>query len=303
MSARVLVLGGTGMLGRAVVACLLGSDASVSATTRKVERVAAEERTFFRAFDVDRQDVGDVVGDLGRGDYVINCIGVIKTHIDDTSSSSRRNAIAINARFPYRLAEEAERRGFRVIQIATDCVYSGAAGRYVEPALHDATDVYGKTKSLGEVPSPAVLNLRCSIIGTEMKGKTSLLEWVLSHPDGSGFTGYMDHRWNGVTARAFALVSAGIIRTSNPIAGVQHLVPADEVTKDELSRVILGSFGRVGVTVTPTVTGDPIDRTLATIHEEANLRLWKDAGFSSVPTIAEMVNDLAVSVRLTREAS
>ena len=41
-----------------------------------------------------------------------------------------------------------------ILQIATDCVYSGATGGYTESSSHDALDVYGKTKSLGEVALP-----------------------------------------------------------------------------------------------------------------------------------------------------
>ena len=66
--------------------------------------------------------------------------------------------------------------GARVLQIATDCVYSGAQGAYVETDLHDALDVYGKTKSLGECQEPNVYHLRCSIIGPEPKDFKFLIE-------------------------------------------------------------------------------------------------------------------------------
>ena len=39
----------------------------------------------------------------------------------------------------------------KVIQIATDCVFDGLKGNYTEDDKHNAIDVYGKTKSLGEV--------------------------------------------------------------------------------------------------------------------------------------------------------
>jgi dTDP-4-dehydrorhamnose reductase len=71
------------------------------------------------------------------------------------------------------LAIFAEDSGAKVIQIATDCVFSGSNGSYLETDPHDATDVYGKTKSDGEIESSAVMQLRCSIIGRENKGKKS----------------------------------------------------------------------------------------------------------------------------------
>jgi dTDP-4-dehydrorhamnose reductase len=39
----------------------------------------------------------------------------------------------------------------KIFQIATDCVFSGSKGNYNEKNLHDAFDVYGKSKSLGEI--------------------------------------------------------------------------------------------------------------------------------------------------------
>jgi dTDP-4-dehydrorhamnose reductase len=84
-----------------------------------------------------------------EGDWIINCIGVIKPYCDDIP-----RAIKVNALFPYTLPAN-------TIQIATDCVYSGAKGNYVESDPHDADDIYGKTKSLGEATH--IKNLRCSI--------------------------------------------------------------------------------------------------------------------------------------------
>jgi dTDP-4-dehydrorhamnose reductase len=292
MTSRVLILGGTGMLGSAVLGALSERGIAVHATTRDVSLLPPDLVPSFSTFDVTLDDLRDVVAGYGEGDTVVNCIGIIKHHIDDADSAHRRNAIAINAEFPYELDALAERQGFTVIQIATDCVYSGDRGHYDETALHDATDVYGMTKSLGEVPSRNMLNLRCSIIGPENKNGKSLLEWVLAHEPGSSFSGYTDHHWNGVTAQAFGRLTAGIIETRNTVTGTYHVVPADVVDKFSLSNIILDAYRKSEVSVIPVVTGNAIDRTLSTVHPEVNARLWKDAGYSDIPTISDMVGDL-----------
>ena len=92
--------------------------------------------------------------------------------------------------------------------MATDCVFSGQTGAYSESSAHDALDVYGKTKSLGEVPSPAVMNLRVSVIG---KGSQGLYHWVASQPHGAVINGYLDHQWNGITSVEYGRIIAGII--------------------------------------------------------------------------------------------
>ena len=94
-----------------------------------------------------------------------HAIGVIKPYIRDDDAAAVERALRVNGLFPHILARAAERSGCRVLQIATDCVYAGTIGNYREAAPHDALDVYGKTKSLGEVNSAAVHHLRCSIIG------------------------------------------------------------------------------------------------------------------------------------------
>ena len=59
----------------------------------------------------------------------------------------------------------------KIYQIATDCVYDGSSKLYSESSPHNPLDVYGKTKSLGEVQSGNFFNIRVSIIGKEISKK------------------------------------------------------------------------------------------------------------------------------------
>lgn len=301
MPSRALVLGGTGMIGNEISRVFVERGIALVATTRDVSAISPDARAGFVEFDVITDDLRTILAGYGEGDYVVNATGVIKQQIDDTDAAQRRNAIAMNSEFPYEVAELAEQQGFRVIHVATDCVYSGATGGYAEDALHDATDVYGHTKSLGEVPSGQVLNIRCSMIGFELKNNKSLLEWVLNHHAGDVFDGYTDHRWNGITARAFGRAVAGIVEQGSTAFGQQHLVPADSVDKSQLSTMILSAFGVDGVVVEPRETGKPVDRTLTTTAPAAVEALWKNAGYAAAPTIEEMVEELAQSGRFASD--
>lgn len=280
------------MLGRAVVRRLEQVGANVSATARDESRVG-HRHTRFDSFSVGDSGLTTLLRGYGDGDFVVNCIGLIKHRLDDSNERDRLAAIQVNAEFPYRLAHVAEQQGFRIIQIATDCVYSGTTGSYDEESPHDAHDVYGKTKSLGEVPSPQLLNLRCSIIGREIAGARSLVEWLLSQTHGTKIRGYTDHLWNGVTTQCFAEVTAGLVSSNTGLSGTFHLVPEDEMNKNELSALILREFGRLDVTVIPTITGDGIDRTLSTLHPNVNQRLWELGGYATPPSINQMVHALA----------
>lgn len=234
-----------------------------------------------------------VMANLPRMDFVINCIGLIKPYIVDTDAHKRSKAVQINTLFPQKLEAWADTTEARIIQIATDCVFSGNRGSYLEGDPHDAFDVYGKSKSLGEIPSDLMMHLRASIIGPEVGRNTSLLEWVRNQPISAKIPGYTDHFWNGVTATHFAQIARGIIAGGLFKSGVQHLVPKGQVSKFELVTSLAKHFGRGDLTIEPTESGQPVNRTLETEFKEFNLALWQSTGFSSPPSIAKMVSDLS----------
>jgi len=226
---------------------------------------------------------------LQKGDFVINCVGLTKSRIDESSMASRSLAVKLNIDFPNELVKAAEELGVKIIQVATDCVFSGLAGGYVEGSAHDALDVYGKTKSLGETPSPNVMHLRCSLIGPEIERSSLFFEWVRQQPINAQIDGYTNHLWNGLSSRAFGKVVSGIISEELFESSVQHLVPSDKITKDELVRLALSALGRDDVQVTSKEDEHPIDRTLATDRTGFNTQLFLAAGYKKIPTIEEMV--------------
>jgi dTDP-4-dehydrorhamnose reductase len=272
---RVLLLGVTGMLGAAV--------ARVLADEPSLELVATDRSRF----DARAGDPRVLLQEI-EPDWVVNAIGVTKPHIDPASAGSVAAALDVNARFPFALAEAARLHGARVIQIATDGVFSGESGGYREDAPHDALDVYGKSKSLGEVPAPNVINLRCSIIGAG-----SLVGWLLEQPSGARVPGYADHVWNGVTTWHFGRLCAGIVSEQPDLPSPLHVVPADTVTKAELLELIARAFGRDDLTIEPQASPLAVDRSLATLHPDATAALWRAAGYDVPPTVAAMVDELS----------
>jgi len=285
---KVLVLGSTGMLGSAVTRAL---------QERAHEVVIASRSTGIK-FDAVNLDTDKLLtaASLQRDDFVINCVGLTKSRIDEASMASRSLAVKLNIDFPNELAKAAEELGVKIIQVATDCVFSGLAGGYVEGSAHDALDVYGKTKSLGETPSPNVMHLRCSLIGPEIERSSLFFEWVRQQPINAQIDGYTNHLWNGLSSRAFGKVVSGIISEELFESSVQHLVPSDKVTKDELVRLALSELGRDDVQVTSKEDEHPIDRTLRTNGHDFNEQLFLAAGYEKIPTIEEMVSEACLNL-------
>jgi len=286
---HVLILGSTGMLGSAVLREFSNFVGQVSSTQRAKPVVEANLSSQVIQFSASEDNLKEQLNRIEKVDYIINCIGVIKPHINDLDPRQRANAIAINGLFPYELNEWAETSGSKVLQIATDCVFSGAKGSYIESDKHDALDVYGKSKSLGETPGASMMHLRVSIIGPEVGRSTSLLEWVRNQPINADLRGFTDHFWNGITTLHFARIARGIVENDLFESGVFHVVPKDSVSKFELVSSMARHLGRTDITVSPTKTGDGLDRTLHTIFPKKNKNLWNSAGFTELPTIDEMV--------------
>jgi dTDP-4-dehydrorhamnose reductase len=165
-------------------------------------------------------------------------------------------------------------------------------GLYTEDSLRDATDPYGKSKVRGEINASNWLNLRCSIIGAN--GKGSLFDWVKNQPENAVINGFINHYWNGVTTEAFARVILGILKKEYFLAGTQHLVPHDWVSKYDLVKMIAKRLGRDDIEVIPTIT-KMVDRRLATKYSYVNHMLWRNSRYFGPPMIEMMVRKLSVN--------
>ena len=285
---KALVLGATGMLGDAVGRELTAANLPWTGTARR-DATQLHGATSTVRFDAITDDVADLLAAAGSPSHIVNAIGITKPHIDEADNASRQRSIMINSLFPHALATAAGAYGAHVIQIATDCVYAGTVGNYNETAEHDPTDVYGKTKSLGEVPWPNMTHLRCSIIGPEVGRATFLWEWIANQPEGAAVNGFTDHLWNGVTTQQFGRICAGLINADETPGGTHHVIPGDIVTKAQLLRDIADACGRSDIVVNDCEATTAVDRTLSTNDQMFSDHLWELAGHHAPPTIRQMV--------------
>jgi dTDP-4-dehydrorhamnose reductase len=228
---RVLILGGTGMLGHKL--CQRFRDRfDTWVTTRGSLDYPVHEAIFPEHVicKVDVSNFDDVIKAMALAEphIVVNCVGVIKQLLSDPMTF-----ISINSLYPHKLANLCRACDARLIHISTDCVFSGEKGWYNESDKTDATDLYGMTKRLGEVPAPA-LTLRTSIIGPELNTKNGLLEWFLSQSKCKGFERAI---FTGFTTRALSDIIAGVIEYHPQLSGIWH-VSSDPISKANLLRLI-----------------------------------------------------------------
>jgi dTDP-4-dehydrorhamnose reductase len=245
-------------------------------------------------FDVLKNKSEELFEDQPSFDYCINAVGVIRQLIQENDVQSNREALMINRDFSQELASASKSLKIKTIQIATDCVFSGLHGNYLETSPHTPTDVYGRSKSEGEKLSEDLMHIRCSIIGQELKSQNSLMDWLLSQPENSRVKGFINHLWNGVTTYHFAKVVLGVIAGGTFEKGTFHLVPADTESKFDILNDIAHSFNRLDLEISPFEAEFAVDRTLGTISESRNSGFWVGAGYSEAPTIKEMIEEYAV---------
>ena len=292
---KVLVVGASGMLGSMILDVLSrNEDLELFGTynsRHKLERLLALGQAEWFAYG-ERSPDPDW---LEPGDWIVNAAGLISQRMKDSADPMGmvEHALDCNVRLPARLSRLAEDSGAHFLQIGTDCVFSGLRGGYKESSPHDGSSVYAKTKSLGEAPGAL---LRCSIVGPELSNarKFGLLEWFLSWGRGAEVPGYANCWWNGVTTLEFARVVEGLIKNPGLLwEGVQHLVPANAVSKFELLGLFAQAFGREDLSIYSAEGKGPGHLRLWTENMDRCLALWEVAGRDSLPTIEEMVQSLS----------
>ena len=288
---KVAVLGSTGMLGSALIKYFENYEFSVHEFNRS--GVSVNPKNECSEFDVTETSSSIESLKKIKVDYIVNCVGLVKHLIDEKDANSKKLAHRVNADFPIALNEYAKHQDIKIIQIGTDCVYSGETGNYSENSPHNPVDIYGITKNLGELASTSSMILRCSIVGHELKSSNSLLSWVLSAPLNSQINGFINHFWNGVSTLHFAKIVSGIINSGTFKNGVFHLVPNDFLSKFELISTIATAFGRVDLQINKFETSTSVNRVLSTIDPERNRSLWLAGGYTEIPTIRQMVLEYA----------
>ncbi len=269
---KIVVLGSTGMLGWAVGNHFIQTSVTdnISLSYRD-ERYAYGRNKFFFGIPYNKYSFCKI-----EGDVVINCIGVIKPFAEKNVA----HTILVNSVFPHELADYCKSKGIKLIHITTDCVYSGATGAYDENSPHDSMDVYGRSKSMGEPGNCMVI--RTSIIGEEVKGKVSFVEWAKSNRGGR-LKGFQNHYWNGLTTNQCAKVFEEIIRRDLYQEGVFHVFSPAPVSKYELLNLTNERF-KLNLEIESINADPPINRSLTTI-KDLNKTL-------TIPTIQEQINKM-----------
>ena len=238
-SQRVLILGAGGMLGHMAVR-VLSNHHEVFGTTRVSKNGNNPLAKFLTAdawcseIDVRDNDALSSLMNKLKPEVVVNCVGLVKQKMD---SRTFIDSIEINSLLPHRLANICSEFDSKLIQMSTDCVFTCDPGVKTQEMIPNATDLYGRTKHLGEVDYDRALTIRSSIVGKQLYGSEGLFEWVISQNNGV-INGYRNALYSGVTTMTMAKIINEVISTNDQLSGVWQIA-SQEISKYELVKQLI----------------------------------------------------------------
>ncbi|MGO4353287.1 dTDP-4-dehydrorhamnose reductase family protein [Rhizobium sp. RAF36] len=280
---RILILGGDGMLGHQLLLSLRDRH-TVKVTVRlalsqyEAYGLFNESNTFDQLDLRESAALRDVISAFSP-DLVINAAGIVKQR---DAASEALVSLEINSVLPHRLAEYCRAAGAYLIHFSTDCIFKGDRGGYSEADNPDATDLYGRTKLLGEVSAENCITLRTSIIGLELHRKTSLVEWFLSQT--GEIKGYTRAIFTGITTAEAARLVDFLTSRLGTLSGIYN-VASKPISKHDLLLSLSEKMCRTDVRIVPD-SSFHCDRSLL------NDLLTEKSGYSP-PSWDVMLEELA----------
>lgn len=169
---------------------------------------------------------------------IINCVGVTNKFIGN-SSLTNMGYLEINSLFPRMLQNICKKNNIRLIQLSSDCVFSGKRGFYSENDYPDPIDIYGKSKLMGELDFDGCITIRKSAIGHEINSKNGLLEWFLSQK--YSVEGYRNAIFSGLTVLELSEIINKQIIPKPDLKGIIHIA-SEPISKYNLLKIIAKEY-------------------------------------------------------------
>ena len=223
---KILVLGSSGMAGHTISHYLLSKGHQVDGFDRN-----SLSKTTNMVGDIQKISLLQDVIEEGRYDSIINCIGVLNQFAD----KNKQMAVYLNSYLPHLLADLTKNLDTHVIQMSTDCVFSGQKGQYTESDFKDGESFYDRTKALGELDDDKNLTFRNSIVGPDMnKEGIGLLNWFMLQND--PIKGYTRVVWSGLTTLELAKAMEYAVKIK--ATGLYNMVYEEPISKYELLKLL-----------------------------------------------------------------
>lgn len=216
---KYLVLGAGGMAGHIITHYLKEQG-------EEVEGLERRELSYCKTYNMDATHFDKLEQIIKENNYdvIINCIGLLNQNAEDNVDL----AILLNSYLPHFLAKVTKNMKTKVIQMSTDCVFSGKKGHYTENDFPDGETYYDRTKALGELNDEKNLTFRNSIIGPDInENGIGLFNWFMKQE--GEINGFEKSIWTGVTT--LTLAKAMHKASYESLTGLYNLVNNESISK------------------------------------------------------------------------
>ena len=272
---KILILGSSGMIGHQVYLKLRSTKKYALFTASHKNKLTEDTHLF----DLTRFNLTSSLMKEVNPDIVINCSGILI----DRCEKDKGTAILLNAYLPHYLKEICDSCESKLIQISTDCVFSGKNSPYAEKDLKEGETFYAKVKGLGEINHEKHLTIRTSVIGPDLKptGK-ELFSWLLRQK--GEVEGYSKSIWSGVSSIELANSLDRFIEQE--ITGIYNFASYTSISKYDLLKAII-KLAKLEVKLSK-VEGPNSDKTLIDTRKILDYK---------IPTHEEMIADLVKCIK------
>lgn len=273
---RFLILGCNGMAGHMIAIYLKEKGHDVTGYARK-------KSSYVNTIIGDVTDFAKIAETITNGKYdsVINCVGIL----NQFAEADHAGAVLVNGYLPHFLARITFDMNTQIVQMSTDCVFSGKTGGYTEASIPDGTTFYDRTKAIGELNDRKNVTFRNSIVGPDINANgIGLLNWFMKQTNSVyGYTGAI---WTGQTTLQLAKTME--MAAQYRISGLYNMVPNENISKYDLLKLFNKYIRKKKIDIIPK--DDFIaDKTLVRTNY---------AGFSyEVPDYDVMIHELGQWMR------
>lgn len=240
-------------------------------------------KKIFKNIDLNNlSNLKKVINELAP-DVVINCSGIIK---QKTDQFTKENHIYLNSKIPLLIYEICIKKGIRLINFSTDCVFNGKKGFYKDDDVPNAQDIYGITKAKGELRKKNCLTIRTSTIGLEVQNNHGLIEWFLNQ-NGKSINGYQNAIYSGLTVAELARYLEHILINFPDLSGLYNMA-ANKISKYLLLTMLSEKLEYCTIMIeknTDFICDRSLDSTLLNSITGFKVKDWD-----------EMLSDLAIEI-------
>ncbi len=246
--ARALVIGGSGLVGNALMRELRAQNIVTVGTHARRARQGLQPL-----------DITDPI-------EVRRCIMYVRptmifltaalTHVDLCEENPEK-ATKINVEGPRSIAREAARLGVRVVFFSSDYIFDGEAGPYDENAVSLPLNVYGQTKldaeeAVRESLEDSLIIRTTVVYGWEPDSKNFAMQVYQRVRAGEQFTVPSDQVSNPTLVEYLAQTSVALAFLE--VRGIVNVVGKDLVTRADFARALVRTFGGSPALVVPVLT-------------------------------------------------